>query len=79
MTKPSSRARMRDFLCEHGPARPADVAAACDVPLSDVMAEIDRGALQPSGSPDASDRCAVCGGPARVNALCEGCRESLGA
>ena len=79
MTSPSSRARMRDFLCEHGPARPADVAAACDVPLSAVMAEVDRGALQPSGSRAPSGRCSVCGGPARVNALCEGCRESLGA
>ena len=41
MPGPSPRERMRDFLSENGPARPAEVAAACDVPLSAVMAEID--------------------------------------
>ncbi len=71
------RDRMRDFLVANGPARPAEVAAACGVPLADVMAEIDRGALEPSGAREPSGPCAVCGGPARVNALCGRCRATL--
>jgi hypothetical protein len=68
---------MRDFLVANGPARPAEVAAACGVPLAEVMAEIDRGALEPSGAREPSGPCAVCGGPARVNALCGRCRATL--
>ena len=73
----SPRERMRDFLSEHGPARPSEVAAACDVPLSAVMAEIDRGAFEPSGGRALTGPCAVCGDPARVNELCGRCRASL--
>lgn len=68
---------MRDFLTANGPARPAEVAAACDVPLSEVMAEIDRGALEPTGVRTTPGPCEVCGGPARTNALCGRCRASL--
>lgn len=70
---------MRDYLAANGPARPAEVAAACGVPLADVMAEVDRGALEPHGAREPSGPCAVCGGPARVNGLCRRCREALAA
>jgi hypothetical protein len=70
---------MRDFLVANGRARPADVAAACGVPLAEVMAEIDRGALEPSETRAPSGPCLVCAGPARVNALCGRCRAALSA
>ena len=70
---------MRDYLTANGPARPAEVAAACDVPLAEVMAEIDRGALEPSDARPPSGPCMVCGGPARVNELCGRCRAVLSA
>jgi hypothetical protein len=70
---------MRDYLAANGPARPAEVATACGVPLAEVMAEIDRGALEPSDARSPSGPCAVCGGPARVNSLCGRCRAVLSA
>ena len=70
---------MRDYLAANGPARPAEVAEACGVPLAEVMAEIDRGALEPSDARSPSGPCGVCGGPARVNSLCGRCREVLSA
>ena len=83
MARPSAREsprdRMRDYLAANGPARPAEVAAACGVPLAAVMAEIDRGALEPSDARSPSGPCAVCGGPARVNGLCGRCRASFAA
>ncbi|HTI33632.1 MAG TPA: hypothetical protein VL422_08140 [Miltoncostaea sp.] len=79
MSRPSPRDRMRDHLVAHGPARPAELAAACGVPLAEVMAEIDRGALAPSTGRGAAGPCAVCGEPARVNALCGRCRAALAA
>ncbi len=69
---------MRDYLVANGPARPAEVAAACDVSLAEVMAEIDRGAFEPS-APRPSGPCMVCDGPARVNELCGRCRAALSA
>ncbi|MGE0027891.1 MAG: hypothetical protein AB7O78_00605 [Thermoleophilia bacterium] len=70
---------MRDYLVANGPARPDEVAAACGVSLSQVMAEIDRGALEPSDARGPSGPCDVCGEPARVNALCGRCRATLSA
>jgi hypothetical protein len=69
---------MRDYLAANGPARPAEVASACGVPLADVMAEIDRGAFEPS-TPRPSGPCMVCSGPARINELCGRCRAALAA
>lgn len=79
MAHPSPRDLMRDYLAANGPARPADLANACGLPLADVMAEIDRGAFEPSGVRRASGPCVVCGEPARVNGLCGRCRASLAA
>lgn len=79
MTRSSPRDLMRDYLVANGPARPAELAAACGLPLADVMAEIDRGAFEPSGARRISGPCAVCGEPARVNALCGRCRAALAA
>lgn len=77
MTPP--RDLMRDYLATHGPAPPAEVAAACGLPLAAVMAEIDRGALEPSSAGPAAAPCAICGSPARVNGLCGRCRAALSA
>ncbi len=68
---------MRDYLVANGPARPAEVAAACGVPLAEVMAEIDRGALESSDARGPSGPCDVCGEPAPFNALCGRCRAAL--
>ncbi|HTI35302.1 MAG TPA: hypothetical protein VL422_16620 [Miltoncostaea sp.] len=79
MARPSPRDRMRDYLAANGPARPAELAVACGLPLADVMAEIDRGAFEPSGARSPSGPCAVCGEPAHVNELCDRCRAALAA
>lgn len=79
MTRPSPCDLMRDYLAANGPALPAELAAACDLSLAAVMAEIDRGAFEPSGFRRPSGPCEVCGEPARVNDLCGRCRASLAA
>jgi hypothetical protein len=79
MTRPSPRDLMRDYLAANGPARPAELADACGLLLADVMAEIDRGAFEPSGVRSPSGPCAVCGDPAHVNELCGRCRAALAA
>jgi hypothetical protein len=50
MTTPEVRECIRDFLAASGPTLPADLAAACAVPLGVVMAELDRGALRPASA-----------------------------
>jgi hypothetical protein len=79
MARPSPRDLMRDYLAANGPARPAELADACGLPLAEVMAEVDRGAFEPSDARAPSGPCAVCGEPARVNELCGRCRTALAA
>ncbi len=77
MSENQTNDTIRDYLYTHGPARVDQVATACNLSVSEVLRHQQRGATPTWAPTPAAGLCTLCGGRARVNDLCDGCRHEL--